>query len=153
MIELTPEQRQVVDQGDPVRVVDPDTHGAYVVVRAEVYERLAGPLPRSPDDPLPQVTPMMLRSQQAFWRDLPELLKMKSKKLWWVAYHGDERIGFSKDDAEIYQRCLQRGLRRGDFYVALIREEPTPPWEVEEIEMSLFECEDDPSPLLPQSGQ
>ena len=35
---------------------------------------------------------MVLRSQQAFWRDLPELLKDERNHGKWVAYHG-ERAG------------------------------------------------------------
>ena len=31
----------------------------------------------SPEQPNPEIPPLMLRSQQAFWRDLPELLKDK----------------------------------------------------------------------------
>ena len=53
MIELNPEQRQAVAQGEPVRIIDPLTHDAYVVVRAEVYARLAGTLPR-PDENSPR---------------------------------------------------------------------------------------------------
>lgn len=45
------------------------------------------------------IAPMMLRSQQAFWRDLPELLKVKSNKRQWVAYHGDTRVVFGKTKA------------------------------------------------------
>ena len=30
MIELNPEQRQAVAQGEPVRIIDPVTHDAYV---------------------------------------------------------------------------------------------------------------------------
>jgi PHD/YefM family antitoxin component YafN of YafNO toxin-antitoxin module len=39
---LTPELKQAVEQaGDsPVRLTDPETHRAYVLVSAEVYERL-----------------------------------------------------------------------------------------------------------------
>ena len=39
---LTPELKQAVEQagGSPVRLVDPETHQAYVLVNAEVYERL-----------------------------------------------------------------------------------------------------------------
>jgi hypothetical protein len=34
MIALTPEQWQAAAQGEPVRVVDPSTQDAYVIVRA-----------------------------------------------------------------------------------------------------------------------
>ena len=39
---LTPELKQAVEQaGDaPVRLMDPETHRAYVLVSAEVYERM-----------------------------------------------------------------------------------------------------------------
>ena len=42
MIELTPEQQQVLTQngGEPIRAIDPATKTEYVLVRAEVYERL-----------------------------------------------------------------------------------------------------------------
>jgi hypothetical protein len=40
MIELTQEQRRDLDAPGPVRVRDPQTNETYVLVRAEVYERL-----------------------------------------------------------------------------------------------------------------
>jgi hypothetical protein len=42
MASLTPELKLAVEQaGDsPVRLMDPETHRAYVLVRAEVFERL-----------------------------------------------------------------------------------------------------------------
>jgi hypothetical protein len=41
MIELTQEQRRVLIEGDgPQTVVDPETKETYVLVRADVYERL-----------------------------------------------------------------------------------------------------------------
>jgi hypothetical protein len=50
MAAITPELRQEIEKsGDqPVRLSDPETHAEYVVLKAEVYERLqsllAGPL-------------------------------------------------------------------------------------------------------------
>ena len=42
MTSLTPEQRQLVARAgaEPVRVADPETNVAYVILKAEVYERL-----------------------------------------------------------------------------------------------------------------
>ena len=40
MIELTDEQRQELDQPGPARVRDPKTNETYVLVRADVYERM-----------------------------------------------------------------------------------------------------------------
>jgi hypothetical protein len=42
MIELTQEQRQELDEPEPARVRDPKTNTTYVLVRADVYERLRG---------------------------------------------------------------------------------------------------------------
>lgn len=41
MTTLTPEQRQLLQQsGETPRLLDPDTNREYVLVRAEVYQRL-----------------------------------------------------------------------------------------------------------------
>ena len=40
MIDLTEEQRQEVDKPEPVRLRDPKTGETYVLVRADVYERM-----------------------------------------------------------------------------------------------------------------
>jgi hypothetical protein len=146
MIELTPQQRQAVEQGEPVRVVDQTTQGAYVLMRTEVFERMAGaPQPPPAEAGAPPVSPAMLRAQRAFWRDLPDLLKERRNRLKWVAYHGDDRVGLGKTRTELYHRCLGRGLRPGEFYIGRVRERPTPPWEPTELEQSLYEFTDDPS--------
>ena len=92
MIELNPEQRQAVAQGEPVLIVDPSTHDAYVLVRADVYARLAAVPQRPVQQPNPEIPPLVLRSQQAFWHDLPELLRDKRNRGKWAAYHGTERV-------------------------------------------------------------
>jgi hypothetical protein len=42
MTTITPEIRQAIEQaGDaPVQITDPETHAAYIIVKAEVYERM-----------------------------------------------------------------------------------------------------------------
>lgn len=42
MSTLTPEQSQLVRQtgGGPLRLLDPDTHQQYVLIEAELYDRL-----------------------------------------------------------------------------------------------------------------
>ena len=42
MVTLTPELKQAVEQAgeSPIRLMDPETQRAYVLVSAEVYERL-----------------------------------------------------------------------------------------------------------------
>ena len=65
MIELSAEQRQAIAQGEAVRIIDPLTQGAYVLLRAEDYECLLGISPQPGDHPPnPEISPQMLRSQQ-----------------------------------------------------------------------------------------
>jgi hypothetical protein len=82
MVVLSPEQRRAIGEaGDqPVPIIDPETHDAYVLVRAEVYARLATVPQPSSHQPNPEIPPLILRSQQAFWQDLPELLKVKRNR-------------------------------------------------------------------------
>jgi hypothetical protein len=42
VIELTHEQRRELEGADVPRVVDPETHQRYVLIREDVYERLKG---------------------------------------------------------------------------------------------------------------
>jgi hypothetical protein len=147
MIELTPEQRQALDEqhGEPVRVIDSLRNDAYVLVRAEVFERMAGVLSPPVEEVSRLIQPAMLRAQRVFWRELPELLKNKRNHGQWVAYHGDERVGQGKTRTELYQRCLQQGLQRGAFYIGKIEEADTPPWVPTPLEESLYEFTNDPS--------
>ena len=61
-----------------------------------------------PADDMPEIAPGIRRSMEAYWRDLPQLLPLKSRKRRWVAYHGDERIGIAKDDEPLIRECLRR---------------------------------------------
>ena len=92
---------------------------------------------------------MMLRSQQAFWRDLPELLQSRRHRDKWVAYHGDQQIGIAKTKCELCLRCLELGVPEPDFYVGKIEDDPYPPWVSTPIEESLFEVTDEPKPAQP----
>jgi hypothetical protein len=74
IIELDPAQRQAIAQRQPVQIIDPLTHDAYVVVRGEEYARLTGAPRRAAGEPNSEIPPMILRAQRAFWRDLPGLL-------------------------------------------------------------------------------
>lgn len=141
MIELNPEQRQAVAQGEPVRITDPSTQDTYVVVRAEVYARLAASSERPAEQPNPEISPLMLRSQQAFWQDLPELLKNERNHAKWVAYRGVERVAFGRSEVDVYQECFRQGLKRGEFYVGKLEVDPDgiPPWGTLVADWSLFE--------------
>jgi len=149
MIELSAEQRQAIAQGEAVRIIDPLTQDAYVLLRAEDFECLMGMSPRPGDHPPnPEIPPGVLRSQQAFWQDLPELLKRKRNRGKWAAYHGSERVAIGRTDVEAYQECFRRGLKDEEFYVGKLEADPDgiPPWGTLHGEWSLYEITDeDPS--------
>jgi hypothetical protein len=142
MIELNPEQQQAAARGEPVRIIDPSTHDAYVLVRAEVYERLSDESPRPVHHPIPEISPMVLRSQQAFWQDLPELLKKKRNRGKWAAYFGGERVAIVRTEVEAYQECFRRGLKDEEFYVGKLVLDPNgiPPWGTLQGDWSLYEA-------------
>ena len=78
MVELTDQQRQAVleQAGEPVEVVDPHTQRVYILLPREQYERMYSLAEREPQPSHhgAEVTPGVLRSQKAFWRDLTDLL-------------------------------------------------------------------------------
>jgi hypothetical protein len=131
-ITLTPEQLQLVEQaGDqPVRVEDPRNHRTYLLVEETARESLTAPVEarRSWDDDIPEG---ILRSQDAFFRDLPELLKDESLRGMWVIYHGDERIGFAPKKRPLIEECLRRGLKREEYDVFVVEPQSREPEEIE----------------------
>jgi hypothetical protein len=138
-IELNDEQQRAVQQGQPVEIVDPNTDRAYLVIARDAYERRRA----FQDQPWPpavsgedtnRIPPGILRSQQAFWQDLPELLKTRRNHGKWVCYHGDQRIGIAGTKTELVRAMHQGRICRGEYYVAVIRPREIPPWEPEEIE-------------------
>jgi hypothetical protein len=67
------------------------------------------------------VPPLVHQAQQAFARDLAQLLKERPGQ--WVAYHGSQRIGFGCTQAELYGECLRRGINEDEFVVQCIEPE------------------------------
>ncbi len=139
-IELTDAQRQALqaEPGKPVDVVDPATRRRYVLLEREQYERVRPLLDQAggpePEDPTAGIPPGILRSQQAFWRDLPELLRNRRNRGRWAAYHGDERIGVDADDRKLLREIRRRGISADDYYLGRIEPEDQPPWEPIEVE-------------------
>jgi|SRR5947209_7321635 len=149
-IELTEEQRRRIEAepGRPVEVVNPATNRVYVLLAREQYEKVRSLLV-SPPVPPPQegaaagqIPPGILRSQQAFWRDLPRLLSQKKLCGQWVCYHGDERVGIATYE-ELIRECLRRGLRDDEYDLHVIEPRARPPWEPVEIEAGGHEVGDD----------
>jgi hypothetical protein len=78
-------------------------------------------------DPLPpgyclaRIPESVRRSNAAYRRDLPRLLRERPGQ--WVAYHGDEQVGFAANDLELYQLCLKR-WDHDEFIVRCIEANP-----------------------------
>jgi hypothetical protein len=87
-----------------------------------------------PQEPIPETPPGILRSQQAFWRDLPELLRNRRNRGRWVAYHGDERIGVDADRMKLVREIRRRGLSQDAYYFGRIEPQDQAPWEPIEVE-------------------
>jgi hypothetical protein len=133
MLTITHEQRQAVEQaGDqPVRLEDPENHRAYVLLGEDTYRRLRPPL-QGRQAPLPEIPEGIRRSQDAFFRDLPELLKDESLRGKWIGYHGDERIGIASGMKPLIEECVRRGLADDQFDLFVIEPQSR---EIEEIEI------------------
>jgi hypothetical protein len=129
---LTAEQRRLVEEaGDrPVRIEDPEMQQAYVLIRADVYERVRGAIEPPPVVNL-EVPEGIRRSQQAFFRDLPELLKNRRLRGRYVAYHGDERVKISRSEVNVIRECVRRGLRSDEYDVFVVQPQSPEPEELD----------------------
>lgn len=66
----------------------------------------------------PPVSPMLIRSTDAFYRELPELLKKHYGK--WVAYHGDQCVGVGRTKTELYFKCVRAGIPEDEFEIRFV---------------------------------
>lgn len=155
-IELTEHQRQALREREfgPVEVIDPATALTYVILARDQYERMRSlsetghqQESRLPDGILP-IPPGVRRSQEAYWRDLPELLCLRSRIHRWVAYHGDERIALGRTATELYQECFKRGLPRNQIFVGILEASEVPPWGTLQADWSLYEVTEAATPRL-----
>jgi hypothetical protein len=148
MTTLTPELKQAIEQaGDGlVRLQDPQTQQTYVLLKAEVYESIrealgeggqqaavsppaiANAARRTEEGVVPEG---IRRSQEAFFRDLPALLKDRRLRGKWVAYHRDERITSGPTQTDVIKECNQRGLKSNEYDVFVIERQAQEPEEVD----------------------
>ncbi len=139
MIELTAQQSQALlaQHGKPVDVVDSATRQQYVLVLREMYDRmrwLLEPQTEHQAEIAAGIPSGVLQSQQAYWRQLPELLSQEKLKGQWICFSGDERIGIAATERALIGKCLQRGLTDSQYYTDIIQPRTSPPWEIEEVE-------------------
>ena len=99
----------------------PDTHSSSVNPIGTPLATEATESGEEPSDLELGIPIIISRSQAAFRRDLPRLLAERPGQ--WVAYQGDQQIGFGATKTELYQKCLRRGLKRDEFLVRSIEPE------------------------------
>jgi hypothetical protein len=136
---LTPELRRLIEQsGDrPIRMEDPDTHQDYVLIRADLYERFREVVEQGSGQPI-HVPEGIRMSQEAFFRDLPELLAQPRLRGQYVAYRGVERVKVAKSERSVLQECVRRGLSEEEFDVFIIEPQTL---EIEEVDFPSPWCE------------
>jgi hypothetical protein len=68
-IDLSEEQRRALDARpeEPLRLIDPRTQQAYVLLRADLYEKLQALL--AEDDPVAEMYPLLAELQPEDWED------------------------------------------------------------------------------------
>ena len=71
-------------------------------------------------------TDSLLRSQNAYYRDLPQLLRQYPGQ--WVAYYQSECVKVGKKQELVYQYCVDRGFDQEEFIVLCVEYpgEPNP---------------------------
>ena len=65
-----------------------------------------------------ELTDLRQRARQTFEHDLPQLLGERPEQ--YVAYHGAQQLGFSKQKHLLYQQCLEQGWQQEEFVVFCI---------------------------------
>jgi hypothetical protein len=148
MTTLTPELKQAIEQaGDElVRLEDPQTRQTYVLLKAEVYEsireilgdewRLAAIAPKAVGNAARRmeegaVPDGIRRSQEAFFRDLPGLLKDRELRGRWVAYNRDARITIGTTQTDVIKECNRRGLESSEYDVFVVEPQGQEPEDVD----------------------
>jgi hypothetical protein len=71
----------------------------------------------------PQARDLPQQALRAFERDLPQLWTERPGQ--WVAYRGDQQIGFAPHKHELYHQCFQRGLPQEEFVIFCIEPQET----------------------------
>jgi hypothetical protein len=143
---LTPDQCRALARSKDQRlyVVNPNTQTEYVLVPVSEYQAASGrrdELSNDDDAQLWKVPPKLAESRRAFTAALPGLLMQKRLLGKWVAFHGNQRVGFANSKAALFRRCERLGLSERQFYIGLVMPQPI---EDEEIDRSWYELDDAP---------
>lgn len=129
---LTEEQRKELAGAAPIRAIDPETKHEYVLVPAELYERVYKIMTESAaGTDFAKVPPGVRRSEEAFLHDLPQLLIHKKHQGWWAAYQENRRIGIDRDPQKLLEKIHDLSIPEDEYYLGVIRPHELEPEEVE----------------------
>ena len=123
--------------GEPLRLVDPRTETAYLLVRADEYSAAGhGQDAREAEIGL---APALRQAREAFLQQLPQLLADEGRAGWWAAFHGAQCLGVRRTPQELVREIQGRGIPAGECYLGVIRPHDAEPEEVEPRHAHHFE--------------
>ena len=142
-VSLTPEQKQALAQGQPVRMTDLESQLECVLIASHVYDQSR----EASESDLPHVRGKASvdfeQSRRAFHQELPELLSHSELSGHWVLYQAGRRLATAGSERELIEECRGRGLNLDDCYLGKIAAYMLPEPEGEdEIDPSFFEFEE-----------
>jgi hypothetical protein len=70
-----------------------------------------------------QLADLKQEALRTFQRDLPHLWKERPGQ--WVAYQGNQQLGFGVQKHELYQECFRRNLQQEEFVIFCIEPQET----------------------------
>jgi hypothetical protein len=86
------------------------------------------PSAESADDLFTNTPIGIVRSMQAYMRELPTLLANPKYHRCFVLYAGNERIGISDSGPDLLRECHRRGIKPGNYYLGVISEQDPDEW-------------------------
>jgi hypothetical protein len=152
MIELTEHQTQTIPlaMNEPVQVVDPRTGKHFYLIGEQQFEdwqRLA-----RVHETLSSIAPGVLRSMEAFWRDLQELLTRWRRRGKFVLYHHEQQAAFARSIPMLEKERIRRGIPEQECYIGHIVPQHEAPWTPEDMKTGLIEFDDEEAPTELQPG-
>ena len=138
---LTPELKAALADagGAPLRLEDPETKQAYLLVEEDAYRERHQTRPAQqasqgePGALLSAEVPEGIReAQRAFFRDLPTLLGDRRSRGKWVVYHRGRRLALGRRERDVLEEVLRRGIPSDEFCTFVVEPRSQEPEEVDD---------------------
>ena len=142
-VSLTPEQKQALAQGQPVRMTDPESQLECVLIASYVYDQFRETAESDFPHASSKASVEFEQSRRAFHKELPELLSHPELSGHWVLYQAGRRLATAGTERDLIEECRGRGLKLEDCHLAKIAPYMLPHDEgYEEVDPSFFEFEE-----------